>query len=163
MVIPLSIMAGDNNGQRVHLKVLGGVSYSTLTGEHGVFGPTAGGQFDIRVSSQPVYVIAGIEYLNRGYKGNSNHSFIVPFLGSYHIQLGKYVTVQPFAGTIISYGFNWKNWDSGLRLGCCFNCNRWNFSVGYDLGFRHYKFIHAEGRNNTLFINLGYNFNFAIN
>ena len=64
MCVPLSSMAEDNNDSRVHLKVLGGLSYSTLSGEDGVFVPTAGGRFDIRVSSQPVYVGAGIEYMN---------------------------------------------------------------------------------------------------
>ena len=161
--VPLSAMAEVNNDSRVHLKVLGGLSYSTLSGEDGVFGPTAGGRFDIRVSSQPVYVGAGIEYMNKGFHHHSNHSFVVPFLGSYHIQVGEQVTIEPFAGTAISYGFNWKNWDCGLRLGCNLRAKRWDFTVGYDLGFRHYTFNYAEGRNQSLFLNVGYNFNLDIN
>lgn len=43
MCVPLSSMAKDDSDSRVHLKVLGGLSYSTLSGEEGVFGPTAGG------------------------------------------------------------------------------------------------------------------------
>lgn len=160
IISPMSMKADDDN--RVHLKVLGGLSYSTLSGEDGVFGPTAGGQFDIRVSSQPVYVGAGIEYMNRGYQHNSNHSFVVPFLGSYHLQIGK-ITLEPFAGTTISYGFDWKNWDCGLRLGCNLRANRWDFTFGYDLGFRHYDFNTAGGRNQTLFLGVGYNFNIDIN
>lgn len=160
---PLSALAEDDNDSRVHLKVLGGLSYSTLSGEDGVFGPTAGGRFDIRVSSQPVYVGAGIEYMNRGYLHNSNHSFVVPFLGSYHLQVGEKITLEPFAGTTISYGFDWKNWDCGLRLGCNLRSNRWDFTLGYDLGFRHYDFNTADGRNQTLFLGVGYNFNIDIN
>lgn len=160
IISPMSMKADDDN--RVHLKVLGGLSYSTLSGEDGVFGPTAGGQFDIRVSSQPVYVGAGIEYMNRGYQHNSNHSFVVPFLGSYHLQIGK-ITLEPFAGTTISYGFDWKNWDCGLRLGCNLRANQWDFTFGYDLGFRHYDFNTAGGRNQTLFLGVGYNFNIDIN
>lgn len=159
---PTYAKAQDDNEKRVHLKVLGGLSYSTLSGEDGVFGPTAGGRFDIRVSSQPVYVGAGIEYMNRGYQHNSNHSFVVPFLGSYHLQIGK-ITLEPFAGTTISYGFDWKNWDCGLRLGCNLRANRWDFTLGYDLGFRHYDFNTAGGRNQTLFLGVGYNFNIDIN
>lgn len=161
--VPLSSMAEDDSDSWVHLKVLGGLSYSTLSGEDGVLGPTAGGRFDIRVSSQPVYVGAGIEYMNKGFHHNSNHSFVVPFLGSYHLQFGEQITIEPFAGTIISYGFNWKNWDCGLRLGCNLRAKRWDFTVGYDLGFRHYTFNYAEGRNQSLFINVGYNFNLDVN
>lgn len=158
----MSIKAEDNDS-RVHLKVLGGVSYSTLSGKDGVFGPTAEGRFDIRVSSQPVYVGTGIEYMNKGLHYYPNHSFVVPCLGSYHIQLGPQITIEPFAGTEISYGFNWKNWDCGLRLGCNLRAKRWDFTVGYDLGLRHYTFNDAEGRNQSLFINVGYNFNLDIN
>ena len=82
MCAPLSVIAEDDNDSRVHLKVLGGLSYSTLSGEDGIFGPMAGGRFDIRVSSKPVYVGAGIEYMNKGFHHNSNHSFVIPFLGS---------------------------------------------------------------------------------
>lgn len=160
---PTYAQSQDDSQNRVHLKVCGGLSYSTLTGENGVFAPTAGGRFDIRVSSQPVYVGAGIEYMNRGYQHNSNHSFVVPFLGSYHIQIGEKITLEPFAGTTVSYGFDWKSWDCGLRLGCNLRANRWDFSFGYDLGFRHYTFNNAEGRNQSLFLGVGYNFNLDIN
>lgn len=159
---PSFAKAQDDNESRVHLKVLGGLSYSTLSGEDGVFAPTAGGRFDVRVSSQPVYVGAGLEYMNKGYFHNSNHSFVVPFLGSYHIGVGS-ISIEPFAGTALSYGFNWKNWDCGLRLGCNLKANRWDFTLGYDLGFRHYTFNNAEGRNQSLFLGVGYNFNLDIN
>lgn len=160
---PTYAQAQDDIQSRVHLKVFGGLSYSTLSGEDGVFAPTAAGRFDIRVSSQPVYVGAGIEYMNRGYQHCSNHSFVIPFLGSYHLQVGEKFTLEPFAGTTISYGFDWKNWDCGLRLGCNLRANRWDFTLGYDLGFRHYDFNTAGGRNQTLFLGVGYNFNIDIN
>ena len=148
----------DNEDSKAHLKVLGGLSYSTLSGEDGVFGPYAGAGFDIRVSSQPVYVGASIEYMNKGFHNNSNHSFVVPFIGSYHIAVGEEMSIEPFAGTAISYGFNWENWDCGLRLGCSLSAKRWDFTVAYDLGFRHYDFGFAEGRNQSLMLSASYNF-----
>lgn len=150
--------AQENDDNKAHLKVLGGLSYSTLSGEDGVFGPMAGAGFDIRVSSQPVYVGAAIEYMNKGFHRNSNHSFVVPFIGSYHIEMSEEMTIEPFAGTAISYGFNWKNWDCGLRLGCSLCVKRWDFTVAYDLGFRHYDFEFAEGRNQSLMLSASYNF-----
>ena len=162
IINPMSIMAEDIDS-KVHLKVHGGMSFSTISGENGVFGPSAGGRFDIRVSSQPVYVGAGIEYMNRGYKHNSNHAFVIPFLGSYHILIGKELFLEPFAGTTLSYGFNWKNWDCGLRLGCNIRASRWDFQVGYDLGVRHYSFKNADGRDHSIFIGVGYNFKIDIN
>lgn len=154
-----SVSANDTEDEnRTHLKVIGGLSYSTLSGEDGIFGPVAGAQFDIRVSSQPVYVGAGIEYMNKGFRHHSNPAFAVPFLGSYHLNVAEGMTIEPFAGTVISYGFNWKNWDCGLRLGCAVTANKWDFSVGYDLGFRHYNFGNADGRNQSLFLTAGYNF-----
>lgn len=155
----ISISANEaEDVDRTHLKVIGGLSYSTLSGEDGIFGPIAGAQFDIRVSSQPVYVGAGIEYMNKGFRHHSNPAFAVPFLGSYHLTVADGMTIEPFAGTVISYGFNWKNWDCGLRLGCAITANKWDFSVGYDLGFRHYNFGNADGRNQSLFLSAGYNF-----
>lgn len=159
---PAEVRAEGNDESRIHLKVLGGLAYSTLSGQSGVFGPMAGGRFDIRVSSRPVYVGAGIEYMNKGFSHHSNHSFLLPFLGSYHIQVGE-LNVEPFAGTAISYGFDWKDWDCGLRLGCNLRSRRWDFTVGYDLGFHHYKFRYASGRNQSLFLSAGYNFNLDIN
>lgn len=153
-----TISAQDIADNRAHLKVLGGFSYSTLSGEDGVFGPYAGAGFDIRVSSQPVYVGASIEYMNKGFHHNSNHSFVVPFIGSYHIEMNDEMSIEPFAGTAISYGFNWKNWDCGLRLGCGLCVKRWDFTVAYDLGFRHYDFDFAEGRNQSLMLSASYNF-----
>lgn len=158
-IFPVAVVGQNQiDNDQTHLKVLGGYSYSTLSGEDGVFGLVAGVRFDIKVSSQPIYVCAGIEYTNRGYYYDSNHSFIVPFLGSYHLSVGEYMTLEPFAGTTISYGFDWKSWDCGLRLGCNIRTKRWDFTAGYDLGFRHYNFAKADGRNQTLFFSAGYNF-----
>lgn len=154
----IDVNAQENEDSKAHLKVMGGLSYSTLSGEDGVFGPMAGAGFDIRVSSQPVYVGAAIEYMNKGFHHNSNHSFVVPFIGSYHIEMTNEMSINPFAGTAISYGFNWKNWDCGLRLGCSLNVKRWDFTVSYDLGFRHYDFEFADGRNQSLMLSASYNF-----
>lgn len=164
-VCALQVYAQTNGyyNSSTHLKVDGGVSYSTISGEDGVFGPKFGVGFDTRVSSQPVYVGAGIEYINKGYRHNSNHSLVVPFLGSYHIILNEKISIAPYAGTVISYGFDWKKWDYGLRLGCNVKANRWDFTLGYDLGLRHYKFTIGEGRSQTLFFAIGYNFNLSIN
>lgn len=143
---------GDSEDGNARLKVLGGIYYSTLSGEDGVFGPYAGTGFDIQVSSQPVYVGASIECMNKGFHHNSKHSFVVPFIGSYHIEMDEGMTIEPFARAAISYGFNWNNWDCGLRLGCSQCVKRWDFTVAYDLGFRHYDSDFAEGRNQSLML-----------
>lgn len=155
--------AQEIKGSRTHLKAIGGFSYSTLSGEDGVFGPVFGARFDTRVSSQPVYVGAGLEYMNRGFEHNSNHSILVPFLGSYQMAVGDQIALEPFAGTVLSYGFDWKNWDCGIRLGCNIRAKRWDFSVAYDLGLRHYDFGIAEGRTQSVLVSVGYNFDLSLN
>ena len=162
-VLQVGAQTNVYNNSTTHLKVNGGASYSAISGEDGVYAPKFGVGFDTRVSSQPVYVGAGVEYINKGYRHNSNHSLVMPFLGSYHIILNEKISVAPYAGTVISYGFNWEKWDYGLRLGCNIIKHRWDFTLGYYLGLRHYKFTTDEGRSKTLFFGIGYNFNLIIN
>ncbi len=163
IVMPISSQEVSYEDSRCHLKVIGGTSYSTILGESGVFWPMVGTHVDIKVSSQPVYVTAGIEYMNRGFRDNYNHSVVVPCLGSYHIKLGDNVAVNPFAGTIVGYGFDWEEWDLGLRLGCDININRWDFTMGYDIGLRRYNILFSKSRSQSFFVGVGYNFNLKIN
>lgn len=83
---------------------------------------------------------------------DNNISILAPALISYHIQMEKDMTIQPFIGPFIAYGFDYEEADVGVRMGVGLSINKLYTNCGYDIsasnGFDEDAF----------FLSIGYNF-----
>lgn len=108
-----------------------------------------------------MYLETGLYYINRGVKGESNgyycedddHGMMMPLLASYHLYFTDNMSIQPFVGPYIGYGFDSERVDYGIRTGIGWNFGRLYANAGYDFGFE------VDGyKNNTVFVTIGFNF-----
>lgn len=125
---------------------------------------------DFKICPLPIYLETGAYYANRGYKEDyyedyydgyyeeketiDNHSVLVPFLASYHLYLTDNLSIQPFYGAFVSYGFDYEEVDYGLRMGCGFNFGRLYANIGYDLGLKNYE---VDMKSRMFFMTIGIN------
>lgn len=160
---------------RAHFGIRGQFTSSSFTGYDAL--PFAGGGLaaDFRIAPIPLYLETGLYYAQKGYKYESyydedeketwdNHSVLMPLLVSYHLYFTDNLSIQPFTGAYVSYGFNAEEVDYGLRFGCGFNFGRLYANVGYDLGLKNYESYdyHAgetkDLKSGMLFLTVGFNF-----
>ena len=116
--------------------------------------PAAGVAASFRIAKLPFYVETGLYYTNRFVYGRDNHSLLVPALLSYHIPLKKDMSLQPFMGPFLSYGFAGDDVgiDRGWRTGIGFNKKHFYINCGYD-----YSFGNGVDED-AIFVGVGYNF-----
>lgn len=125
---------------------------------------------DFKICPLPIYLETGAYYANRGYKydyyegkeADDNHSVLVPFLASYHLYFTDNLSIQPFYGAFVSYGFDYEEVDYGLRIGCGFNFGRLYANIGYDLGLKNYEEYDRYGdyidmKSRMFFLTIGIN------
>lgn len=106
---------------------------------------------DIHVSPLPFYIETGIEYMKRQHWGYDNHSFVIPAIISYRIALPKNLTLVPFFGPYLSYGFNSNEVDDGIRLGAGIRRGKYSATLGYDISTTY------GDDDDALFLTIGYN------
>lgn len=142
------------NAPKVILGVRGGVTFAPTDWEGSdieVF-PTAGFAASFRIAKLPFYVETGLYYTNRYVYDWDNHSILSPALLSYHIPLKKDMSLQPFMGPFVAYGFDEEEADLGWRMGVGFSRKHFYINCGYDI----------SGNNgvdeDALFVSVGYNF-----
>lgn len=115
--------------------------------------PTVGLSADFRISKLPFYIETGAYYANRYiYDGEDNNSLLFPALLSYHIPLKHDMSLQPFFGPFLAYGFDKSALDCGLRIGIGFNKSKFYVNCGYDLSLDY------TIDEDNFFITAGYNF-----
>lgn len=97
---------------------------------------TVGLSLNFRIAKLPFYVETGAYYENMGYRrdgiGYNDNALVVPAVLSYHIHLKKDMSIQPFMGPSLIYGFDSKEFDYGFRAGCGFNKDKFYASLGFD-------------------------------
>lgn len=155
-----TVSAEKNELSRFHMGIRGSVTISDMsrTGTSLVF-PSGGIAADFKIAPIPLYLETGLYYMNKGYStarvNVSDHSLVMPLLASYHIAVrsDKKMSIQPFCGPFVSYGFNSEEVDYGVRVGCGWNFGRLYANAGYDFGLRDFK----EGYCNAAFITIGFN------
>lgn len=122
----------DNPEYSIDIKAGCNMSFADGFGGFSIF-PLVGITGDIHVSPLPFYIETGVEYMNRLQNWNYNHSIVVPALISYHIALPKDLTLYPFMGPFLTYGFNSNEVDEGLRLGAGIRYGKYSATFGYDI------------------------------
>lgn len=139
------------------------VSGDDISGESYPFA-SAGLAADFRIASIPLYLETGLYYMNRGVKSENDgyyyedyedddHGVMMPLLASYHLYFTDNMSIQPFVGPYVGYGFDSERVDYGIRTGIGWNFGRLYANVGYDFGFE------VDGyKNNTVFVTVGFNF-----
>ena len=144
------------NAPKIILGVRGGLTFAPTDWEGSdikVF-PSAGLAASFRIAKLPFYVETGLYYTNRFVGDYDNHSILSPALLSYHIPLKKDMSLQPFMGPFLSYGFD--DFDGGLdggwRMGVGFNSKKFYVNCGYDYSFNY------GVDEDALFVSVGYNF-----
>lgn len=138
---------------RPQFGIRGGLTASPTdwTGNLKVF-PTIGMSVDFRIAKLPFYIETGAYYLNRYVYEDDNNSLLFPALLSYHIPLKHDMTLQPFCGPFVSYGFDNSEVDGGMRMGIGFSKSRFYVNCGYDISF---NYGYDE---DNFFVTAGYNF-----
>lgn len=135
------------------------------SGEYPLWSPVLGVSVDTRVAKLPFYIESGLYYIDRGYKVKEdhveiatehNHSILIPALISYHAYTSTQVSVQPFTGPYLAYGFGDTEADYGWRVGCGVNVKQFYANIGFDLGLRD-NFHSHEGNVSSFFVTLGWN------
>lgn len=122
---------------------------------------SAGFALDFRISSIPIYLETGLYYINKGYgyedwggyHDEDDHEVLMPLLASYHLYLTDNMSIQPFVGPYVGYGFSSERLDYGIRAGLGWNLGRLYVNVGYDFGMES-----DDYSANTLFCTVGFNF-----
>lgn len=115
--------------------------------------PTVGMSVGFNISKLPFFIETGAYYANRYvYDAEDNNSILVPALLSYHIPLKHDMTLQPFYGPFVAYGFDRSEFDSGMRLGIGFTKSRFYVNLGYDISFNY------TVDEDAFFVTAGYNF-----
>lgn len=154
-----------------HMGLRGGATLSTVTGNDSYAFPYGGIGMDFKVTpSLPIYIETGLYYMNKGYtattgrKGDideDNHSVLLPLLASYHFYITDKMSVQPFVGPFVSYGFGLEDVDYGVRVGCGWNFRRLYLNFGYDFGLRNIEYgsgrYFETGKSGTFFATVGFN------
>lgn len=147
------------------------------------------------LSSMPFYVETGLYFTGRGFKMDNGEGqtlkanlyyLQIPVLVSYHFNVGKAVSIQPYAGIYYGLGVSGKfkegnakikafsddgefkqalkRSDFGLRFGAGVNfLKRYYAGLGYDLGLSNIaksggEFDGAKTKNGCFYIQVGYNF-----
>lgn len=143
------------NAPKVILGVRGGLTFAPTDWEGSnikVF-PTTGASASFRIAKLPFYVETGLYYTNRFvYDDYDNHSLLSPALFSYHIHFKKDMSLQPFMGPFLAYGFDEADIDGGWRMGVGFNNKHFYVNCGYDYSFNY------GVDEDALFVSVGYNF-----
>ena len=93
----------------------------------------------------------GLYYTNRFIDSDDNHSILSPALLSYHIPLAKDMSLQPFMGPFLAYGFS-DGEDFGWRMGVGFSKKNFYVNCGYDISGNY------GVDEDALFVSVGYNF-----
>lgn len=169
------------NAPKEHFGIRAGISSTDVLGDMwdgdndatALTAPMLGIAYDVKVAKLPFYVETGLYYMNRGqkYKGTShyngqfssyketvnNHSLLVPALISYHAYVKKDMSIQPFMGPYLAYGFKDEEVDYGWRMGCGFNAKQFYVNVGFDFGLKD-DFDTHPGEVSSLFLTVGWNF-----
>ncbi len=122
----------DNPKYSIDVKAGFNVSFADGFGDFSIF-PLAGIMGDIHVSPLPFYIETGVEYMNRLQNWHFNHSIVVPALLSYRIALPNNLTLYPFFGPYLTYGFNHNEVDDGIRLGAGIRRGKYSATFGYDI------------------------------
>lgn len=183
LLVSAQNMAAQNwlNAPKSHFGIRAGIAATnTLAddwdGDYGstdLISPMAGIAYDTRIAKIPFYVETGLYFLDRGQKykidrngyhhsyatteRESNFSMLVPAVISYHAYTGKNISIQPFMGPYLAYGFSDEEIDYGWRLGCGLNIKQFYVNMGYDIGLKD-DFDTHEGHVSTAFITVGWNF-----
>lgn len=161
---------------RYHVGARAGVGFSSYDFDESrvITMPTGGIAVDYRVASVPVYVESGLYYMDMGTRGkvyytdgytvdeftSHNHSVLMPMVGSYHFYIGDKVTLQPFTGFYVSYGFGNDKTDFGLREGVGVAVNNFyaNMGVNYGLVDQLSEPFIGDGHHRSFFMTVGFNF-----
>ena len=142
------------NAPKVILGIRGGLTFAPTDWEGSdinVF-PTAGIATSFRIAKLPFYIETGLYYTNRYIYDYDNHSLLAPALLSYHIHLKKDMSIQPFMGPFLAYGFDEATIDGGWRMGVGFNSKKFYVNCGYDISSDY------GVDEDALFVSVGYNF-----
>lgn len=169
------------NAPKEHFGIRAGISSTDVLGDiwdgagdvTALTAPMVGIAYDVKVAKLPFYVETGLYYMNRGqkYEGTihydghyssyketeNNHTLLVPALFSYHAYVNKNMSIQPFMGPYLAYGFNDEEADYGWRMGCGFNAKQFYVNVGFDLGLKD-DFDTHPGEVSSVFMTVGWNF-----
>lgn len=141
------------NAPKIIVGIRGGITFAPTDwgcSDIEVF-PSTGVAASFRIAKLPFYIETGLYYTNRFVYDYDNHSLLVPALFSYHIPLKKDMSLQPFSGPFISYGFEGEL-DEGWRMGVGFSSKKFYANCGYDYSFNY------GVDEDALFVSVGYNF-----
>lgn len=149
------VMAGnDTKPSNIKFALRGGITFAPTDWDEtniNVY-PTIGLSADFGISKLPFFIETGVYLTNRYIMTDNNISILAPALISYHIQMEKDMTIQPFIGPFIAYGFDYEEADVGVRMGVGLSINKLYTNCGYDIsasnGFDEDAF----------FLSIGYNF-----
>lgn len=142
------------NAPKVIIGVRGGITLAPTDwdGSGTEVAPTAGVAASFRIAQLPFYVETGLYYTNRFVYDWDNHSLLSPALLSYHIPLKKDLSLQPFMGPFLAYGFDEDDVDLGWRMGVGLSKKKFYINCGYDISA-------SNGVDeDALFVSVGYNF-----
>lgn len=150
-----------------HFGFRAGVSFSELNYSNAdvLTAPYGGLAFDFKIAKVPVYLETGMYYMNMGTKYDDfwndgkatcdNNSLMVPLVGSYHFRVGRDMTIQPFSGMYVSYGFDYDKADFGLREGVGFTAGKFYANIGANYGLVEQD---GDAEHCSLFLTVGFNF-----
>lgn len=142
------------NAPKVILGVRGGITFAPTDwdGSNIEVFPTAGLAASFSIAKLPFYIETGLYYTNRYYSDWDNHSILSPALLSYHIHLKKNMSIQPFMGPFLAYGFDEDEIDFGCRMGVGFNKKHLYINCGDDISGNY------GVDEDAFFVSVGYNF-----
>ena len=152
-------------------------------GINGLVFPTGGIAMDFQLGSIPLFLGAGLNYMNYGYKWEYDwsyegysysesgtehaHSIQIPLTVSYHINVAPKMFVNPFVGPFFAYDLTdidtkdtkWENdrFNWGFRIGCGMNFGRLTLDLGYDIGIKNHGNSDFKVRTGTFFATVGFN------
>ena len=149
------VMAGnDTQPSNIGFALRGGITFAPTDfyGTNINVYPTIGLSADFGISKLPFFIETGVYLTNRYIMTDSNISVLAPALISYHIQTRKNMTIQPFIGPFIAYGFDYEEADVGVRIGVGLSINKLYTNCGYDISA-------SNGYDeDAFFLSIGYKF-----
>ena len=142
------------NAPKVIIGIRGGITFAPTDWEGpGIeVAPEAGLAASFRIARLPFYIETGLYYTNRFVYDWDNQSILSPALLSYHIPLKKDLSLQPFMGPFLAYGFDEDDVDLGWRMGVGLSKKKFYVNCGYDISTSY------GVDEDALFVSVGYNF-----